>query len=67
VPWHRAIPSAISSALAQGYPERTVEITVPSSPGATADMLGRVRRTASPMEKDVAEKKRLLGSLGLLK
>ena len=32
----------ISSALAQGYPERTVEITVPSSPGATADMLGRV-------------------------
>src|SRR5712692_4459346 len=29
-------------ALAQGYPERTVEITVPSSPGATADMLGRV-------------------------
>jgi len=29
-------------ALAQGYPERTVEITVPSSPGATADLLGRV-------------------------
>jgi tripartite-type tricarboxylate transporter receptor subunit TctC len=26
---------------AQAYPERTVEITVPSSPGATADMLGR--------------------------
>src|SRR5436190_17407109 len=33
--------SAASSA-AQTYPERTVEITVPSSPGATADMLGRV-------------------------
>jgi tripartite-type tricarboxylate transporter receptor subunit TctC len=33
---------AVSSALAQGYPERTVEVTVPSSPGATADMLGRV-------------------------
>jgi tripartite-type tricarboxylate transporter receptor subunit TctC len=32
----------ISTALAEGYPERTVEITVPSSPGATADMLGRV-------------------------
>jgi len=30
------------SALAQGYPERTVEITVPSTPGATADVLGRV-------------------------
>ena len=29
-------------ALAQSYPERTVEITVPSSPGATADLLGRV-------------------------
>ena len=29
-------------ALAQGYPERPVEITVPSSPGATADLLGRV-------------------------
>ena len=37
-----AVSSVISSALAQGYPERTVEITVPSSPGATADMLGRV-------------------------
>ena len=36
-----AVSSVISSALAQGYPERTVEITVPSSPGATADMLGR--------------------------
>jgi tripartite-type tricarboxylate transporter receptor subunit TctC len=34
--------AAASGALAQGYPERTVEITVPSSPGATADMLGRV-------------------------
>src|ERR1700682_351479 len=33
---------AVSSAFAQSYPERTVEITVPSSPGATADMLGRV-------------------------
>jgi tripartite-type tricarboxylate transporter receptor subunit TctC len=33
---------AVTSALAQSYPERTVEITVPSSPGATADMLGRV-------------------------
>ena len=30
------------AALAESYPERTVEITVPSSPGATADMLGRV-------------------------
>ena len=30
------------AARAQGYPERTVEITVPSSPGATADILGRV-------------------------
>jgi tripartite-type tricarboxylate transporter receptor subunit TctC len=29
-------------ALAQGYPERTVEIVVPSTPGATADVLGRV-------------------------
>jgi tripartite-type tricarboxylate transporter receptor subunit TctC len=29
-------------ARAQGYPDRIVEITVPSSPGATADMLGRV-------------------------
>jgi tripartite-type tricarboxylate transporter receptor subunit TctC len=37
-----AFSSVISSALAQSYPERTVEITVPSSPGATADMLGRV-------------------------
>jgi tripartite-type tricarboxylate transporter receptor subunit TctC len=36
-----AVSSVISSALAQSYPERTVEITVPSSPGATADMLGR--------------------------
>ena len=36
-----AVSSVISGALAQGYPERTVEITVPSSPGATADMLGR--------------------------
>ena len=26
----------------QGYPERTVEIVVPSTPGATADVLGRV-------------------------
>jgi tripartite-type tricarboxylate transporter receptor subunit TctC len=34
--------AAAPAALAQGYPERTVEITVPSSPGATADMLGRV-------------------------
>ena len=32
----------VNAALAQGYPERTVEIAVPSSPGATADMLGRV-------------------------
>jgi tripartite-type tricarboxylate transporter receptor subunit TctC len=32
---------AAPTAWAQGYPERTVEITVPSSPGATADMLGR--------------------------
>jgi tripartite-type tricarboxylate transporter receptor subunit TctC len=32
----------ITDARAQGYPERTVEIVVPSSPGATADMLGRV-------------------------
>ena len=30
-----------SSAWAQGYPERVVEITVPSTPGATADLLGR--------------------------
>jgi tripartite-type tricarboxylate transporter receptor subunit TctC len=29
-------------ALAQVYPERTVEIVVPSTPGATADVLGRV-------------------------
>jgi tripartite-type tricarboxylate transporter receptor subunit TctC len=29
-------------AAAGEYPEHTVEITVPSSPGATADMLGRV-------------------------
>ena len=29
-------------ALAQGYPERTVEIVVPATPGATADLLGRV-------------------------
>ena len=35
-------------ALAQRYPERTVEITVPSSPGATADLLGRVLAEASP-------------------
>ena len=31
-----------TGALAQGYPERTVEIVVPSTPGATADVLGRV-------------------------
>ena len=31
-----------TNALAQGYPERTVEIVVPSTPGATADVLGRV-------------------------
>jgi len=37
-----AVPLPTSSALAADYPERTVEITVPSSPGATADMLGRV-------------------------
>src|SRR6266849_1437137 len=36
------IVGVADAALAQGYPERTVEITVPSSPGATADMLGRV-------------------------
>jgi tripartite-type tricarboxylate transporter receptor subunit TctC len=29
-------------AYAQGYPERTVEIVVPSTPGASADVLGRV-------------------------
>ena len=33
---------ATTNALAQGYPERTVEIVVPSTPGATADVLGRV-------------------------
>ena len=37
-----AVGLAAAGARAQGYPERTVEITVPSSPGATADMLGRV-------------------------
>jgi tripartite-type tricarboxylate transporter receptor subunit TctC len=31
-----------AEASAQDYPERTVEIVVPSSPGATADLLGRV-------------------------
>src|SRR5215831_16235610 len=31
-----------AAAFAQDYPAHTVEITVPSSPGATADMLGRV-------------------------
>jgi tripartite-type tricarboxylate transporter receptor subunit TctC len=31
-----------ADARAQGYPERTVEIVVPSTPGATADVLGRV-------------------------
>jgi len=36
-----ALTQAAPTARAQGYPERTVEITVPSSPGATADMLGR--------------------------
>jgi len=35
--------AAISGhALAQGYPDRTVEIVVPTTPGASADLLGRV-------------------------
>jgi tripartite-type tricarboxylate transporter receptor subunit TctC len=29
-------------ATAQGYPERVVQIIVPSTPGASADILGRV-------------------------
>ena len=37
-----ALLSAPDAARAQGYPERTVEIVVPSTPGATADLLGRV-------------------------
>jgi tripartite-type tricarboxylate transporter receptor subunit TctC len=37
-----AVVISASSVLAQGYPERVVEITVPSTPGATADLLGRV-------------------------
>jgi tripartite-type tricarboxylate transporter receptor subunit TctC len=37
-----AILGAVPNAVAQGYPERTVEIVVPSTPGATADLLGRV-------------------------
>jgi tripartite-type tricarboxylate transporter receptor subunit TctC len=37
-----AAASAGVPALAQVYPERTVEIVVPSTPGATADVLGRV-------------------------
>src|SRR5215207_4986570 len=32
---------ASTAAYGQGYPERTVEIVVPSTPGATADLLGR--------------------------
>ena len=43
-----ALGLAAAGARAQGYPERTVEITVPSSPGATAYMLGRVLAAASP-------------------
>ena len=37
-----ALLSVADIARAQGYPERTVEIVVPSTPGATADLLGRV-------------------------
>jgi tripartite-type tricarboxylate transporter receptor subunit TctC len=37
-----ALLSVADVARAQGYPERTVEIVVPSTPGATADLLGRV-------------------------
>jgi tripartite-type tricarboxylate transporter receptor subunit TctC len=33
---------AAAGARAQGYPERTVEMVVPSTPGSTADVLGRV-------------------------
>jgi tripartite-type tricarboxylate transporter receptor subunit TctC len=36
------VSGAAPGALAQGYPERTVEVVVPSTPGATADLLGRV-------------------------
>jgi tripartite-type tricarboxylate transporter receptor subunit TctC len=36
------ILAAAPAAVAQGYPERTVEVVVPSTPGATADLLGRV-------------------------
>lgn len=34
--------AAATGALAQGYPERVVQIIVPSTPGASADILGRV-------------------------
>ncbi len=37
-----AVGAAVPPALAQGYPERTVEIVVPFTPGATADLFGRV-------------------------
>jgi tripartite-type tricarboxylate transporter receptor subunit TctC len=37
-----AVLGLAPAAWAQGYPERTVEIIVPSTPGATADLLGRV-------------------------
>jgi tripartite-type tricarboxylate transporter receptor subunit TctC len=31
-----------SSAAAQGYPDRPIEMIVPSTPGSSADILGRV-------------------------
>src|SRR5580704_11989519 len=37
-----AVVMASGSAAAQSYPERVVQIIVPSTPGASADILGRV-------------------------
>jgi tripartite-type tricarboxylate transporter receptor subunit TctC len=34
--------SAVTAAMAEGYPERVVQIIAPSTPGASADILGRV-------------------------
>ena len=47
---HRGLVGAITavamgvagSAVAQGYPERTIELVVPSTPASSADILGRV-------------------------
>ena len=33
---------AVAGAAAQGYPDRNVELVVPSTPGSSADILGRV-------------------------